>query len=52
MSGVKISIKLWRIEEATPDGIVGNEIALGEWIPSCVVLSTRHLWRIIMKQCL
>lgn len=49
MLGVKISIKFWRIEEVILDGIVGNEIVLGEWILLCVVLSIRYLWRIIMK---
>lgn len=33
MSEVKISMKLWKIEEATPDRVVGDEIALRAWIP-------------------
>lgn len=32
MSEVKMSTKLWKIEEATPDRGVGDEIALRAWI--------------------
>lgn len=33
ISGVKISMKQWRTEVATQDGVTGDELGLGEWIP-------------------
>lgn len=40
MSEVKIIMKLWRTEEATPDTVLGDEIGLGDWIPT--VCSFEH----------
>lgn len=34
MPKVKISMKVWRIEEVTLYGVVGDEIGLEEWIPT------------------